>query len=65
MAGYPNLKLYVDGKWRRADRQPVINPAGESLLGTVPHATRADLDDALAATEQGQSLVSYVANETR
>ena len=35
------------------DGQPVINPADESVLGTVPHATRADLDAALAAAEKG------------
>jgi succinate-semialdehyde dehydrogenase/glutarate-semialdehyde dehydrogenase len=27
----------------------VINPADESVLGTVPHASRSDLDDALTA----------------
>jgi succinate-semialdehyde dehydrogenase/glutarate-semialdehyde dehydrogenase len=53
MVDYPDLKLYVAGEWRRADGQPVINPADESVLGTVPHATRADLDDALAAAERG------------
>ena len=53
MANYPDLKLYVAGEWRRADGQPVIDPADGSVLGTVPHATRADLDDALAAAEQG------------
>ena len=53
MANYPDLKLYVAGEWRQAASQPVINPADESVLGTVPHATRADLDDALAAAEQG------------
>ena len=47
------LKLYVAGAWRQADGQPVIDPADGSVLGTVPHATRADLDDALAAAEQG------------
>jgi succinate-semialdehyde dehydrogenase/glutarate-semialdehyde dehydrogenase len=31
----------------------VINPADESVLGTVPTATTADLDDALAAAERG------------
>ena len=31
----------------------MINPADESILGTVPHATRADLDDVLAAAEEG------------
>ncbi len=32
---------------------PIINPADESVLGTVPHATRADLDDALDAAVRG------------
>ena len=49
----PELKLYIGGEWRSRDGQPVINPADESILGTVPHATRADLDDALAAAEEG------------
>ena len=45
---YPDIELYIDGRWKRASGQPVINPADESVLGTVPTATRADLDDALA-----------------
>src|ERR1700679_1299848 len=53
MPSYPELKLYVGGEWRSRDGAPVINPADESILGTVPRATRADLDDALAAAEQG------------
>jgi len=53
MTLYPELKLYVGGEWRSRDGAPVINPADESILGTVPHATRADLDDALAAAEEG------------
>ncbi|MSQ55698.1 MAG: NAD-dependent succinate-semialdehyde dehydrogenase [Betaproteobacteria bacterium] len=53
MAKYPELKLRIGGEWRRRDGQPVINPHDESVLGTVPHATRADLDDALAAAEKG------------
>jgi succinate-semialdehyde dehydrogenase/glutarate-semialdehyde dehydrogenase len=31
----------------------VINPADESIIGTVPHATRTDLDAALSAAEEG------------
>ncbi len=58
MAGYPELKLYIGGEWRTAAGAPVINPADESVLGTVPHATRADLDDALAAAEEGFRLLS-------
>jgi succinate-semialdehyde dehydrogenase/glutarate-semialdehyde dehydrogenase len=51
MVRYPELKLYIGGEWKSAPGAPVINPADESVLGTVPHATRADLDAALAAAE--------------
>src|ERR1700748_3293240 len=53
MANYPKLQLRIGDRWKSADGQPVINPADESVLGIVPHATRADLDDALAAAGQG------------
>lgn len=53
MSQYPELKLYIGGEWKTAPGAPVINPADESVLGTVPHATRADLDNALAAAEHG------------
>jgi len=53
MPDYPELKLYVAGEWRRRDGAPVLNPADESVLGTVPHATTGDLDDALTAAEEG------------
>jgi succinate-semialdehyde dehydrogenase/glutarate-semialdehyde dehydrogenase len=51
---YPDLMLYIGGSWRKtADSLPVINPADESVIGAVPVASRSDLDDALAAAEQG------------
>jgi succinate-semialdehyde dehydrogenase / glutarate-semialdehyde dehydrogenase len=53
MTGYPNIELYIDGRWKKADGQPVLNPADETVLGTVPTATIADLDDAIAAAERG------------
>jgi len=53
MTGYPELELYIDGRWKRADGQAVLNPADETVLGTVPSATKADLDDAIAAAERG------------
>jgi succinate-semialdehyde dehydrogenase / glutarate-semialdehyde dehydrogenase len=56
MPAYPELRLYVGGEWKAAEGQPVINPADESILGTVPHATRADLDAALTAAEAGFRL---------
>ncbi len=53
MTHYPDLQLFIGGEWKSADGQPVLNPADESVLGIVPHATRADLDAALSAAESG------------
>lgn len=53
MTGYPSIELYIDGQWKKRDGQPVLNPADESVLGTVSAATIADLDDAIAAAERG------------
>jgi succinate-semialdehyde dehydrogenase/glutarate-semialdehyde dehydrogenase len=58
MANYPELKLYIDGQWISREGRPVLNPADETVLGTVPHATKADLDDALAAAEKGFKIWS-------
>src|SRR5262245_63406202 len=53
MTNYPEIQLYIDGRWKSAAGQPVINPADETELGVVPHATTRDLDDALQAAEKG------------
>ncbi|HWF95352.1 MAG TPA: NAD-dependent succinate-semialdehyde dehydrogenase [Xanthobacteraceae bacterium] len=53
MTNYPDLQLFIGGEWKSADGQPVLNPADESVIGIVPHATRADLDAALSAAESG------------
>lgn len=53
MTQYPQIKLLIGGEWRVRDGAPILNPADESVIGTVPHATRRDLDDALAAAESG------------
>jgi acyl-CoA reductase-like NAD-dependent aldehyde dehydrogenase len=60
---YPDIELYFDGRWKRASGQPVINPADESVLGTVPTATRADLDDALAAAQRICRLAQDVSGQ--
>ncbi len=62
---YPDIELYVDGRWRRASGAPIINPADESVLGTVPHATRADLDDALDAATRGFNVWRKTAPNAR
>jgi succinate-semialdehyde dehydrogenase/glutarate-semialdehyde dehydrogenase len=54
MTPYPDLQHYIGGRWTRgAGGWEVLNPADESVIGTVPLATRADLDDALAAAADG------------
>ncbi len=53
MTRYPDPELYIGGQWKKASGQPVINPANESVLGTVPTATKSDLDAALAAAADG------------
>ena len=53
---YPNVELFIDGKWRPAASGktiPVINPATEEPIGTVAHAAKADLDEALASADKG------------
>jgi molybdate transport system substrate-binding protein len=58
MTEYPELQLYVGGNWKSAGGQPVINSADESVIGTVPTATRSDLDAALSAAEEGLRIWS-------
>ncbi|MFG1391470.1 NAD-dependent succinate-semialdehyde dehydrogenase [Xanthobacter agilis] len=56
---YPSVQLHIDGVWRDAEGRrsiPVLNPATEEEIGAVAHASRADLDEALAATTRGFDL---------
>ncbi|MFF5297410.1 NAD-dependent succinate-semialdehyde dehydrogenase [Paractinoplanes globisporus] len=53
---YPELGLYIDGQWRPGGSgltAPVLNPATEEVLGQVPLATIADLDDAIVGARKG------------
>ncbi len=53
---YEGYGLFIDGAWRAArtgETLPVIDPADEELLGVIPKAGPADLDDALAAAAAG------------
>jgi succinate-semialdehyde dehydrogenase/glutarate-semialdehyde dehydrogenase len=65
MPDYPDLRLYIGGEWRSREGAPVLNPADETVLGVVPHATRADLDDALAAAQEGFRIWSRTAPARR
>ncbi|MHA6345381.1 NAD-dependent succinate-semialdehyde dehydrogenase [Roseivivax sp. CAU 1761] len=56
---YHDINLYIRGQWRPAsDRatKAVTDPASEDVLGTIPVATEADIDEALAAAEAGFAL---------
>lgn len=51
---YPDLQLYIGGTWRGADSTiDVVNPATEQIIGQLPVADTAALDDALAAAVDG------------
>jgi succinate-semialdehyde dehydrogenase / glutarate-semialdehyde dehydrogenase len=59
MQQYPDLQLYIGGAWRKGGPdQPVLNPADESVIGSVPVASRADLDDAVTASAEGLKVWS-------
>ncbi|OQW57117.1 MAG: NAD-dependent succinate-semialdehyde dehydrogenase [Proteobacteria bacterium SG_bin9] len=61
---YPNVQLLINGQWRASGSGktiPVLNPATEEVVGTVAHATKADLDEALAAAEKGFKVWRAVA----
>lgn len=52
---YTDLKLYIDGQWLGAENrksEDVINPATGKVLAKLPHASKADLDAALAAADK-------------
>ncbi|WP_341864234.1 NAD-dependent succinate-semialdehyde dehydrogenase [Gymnodinialimonas sp. 57CJ19] len=54
MYAYPDLQLYIDGKWRKtAEDMPVVNPATGQEIGRLPSAGKSDLEDAMAAAEKG------------
>jgi succinate-semialdehyde dehydrogenase / glutarate-semialdehyde dehydrogenase len=52
---YEQLALYIDGAFVGAEgrkTEPVVNPATGEVLAQLPHATREDLDRALAAAQR-------------
>ncbi len=63
---YPELKLFVGGEWRTTRRDmAVVNPATEQELGRLPCADISDLDDALAAAEEGFRIWSATSPRER
>jgi succinate-semialdehyde dehydrogenase / glutarate-semialdehyde dehydrogenase len=63
---YPALRLLIDNQWRTpAVGSAVLNPATEEVLGYLPHATVADIEDALAASERGFQTWRRMAPDAR
>jgi succinate-semialdehyde dehydrogenase/glutarate-semialdehyde dehydrogenase len=61
---YSNTQLFINGKWRPSQSGKtiaVLNPATEETIGTVAHADRADLDEALEAAARGFKVWRAVA----
>lgn len=61
MLDYPDTKLLIDNAWSTSSTGKtieVVNPATEAVIGHVCHASRDDLDRALAATERGFAIWS-------
>jgi succinate-semialdehyde dehydrogenase/glutarate-semialdehyde dehydrogenase len=55
-AGYMDTRLFIDGEWCDAQGGKtidVVNPATGGVIGTVAHASIADLERAVAAAQRG------------
>src|SRR6185295_9533365 len=52
---YASLEHYIDGNWVKPSgkSQEVMNPAKNTPLGELGHASKGDLDKALAAADKG------------
>src|SRR6187200_1957600 len=50
-----DLKLFIDGVWKSGegrDAHTVLNPVNASPIAEVPYATKADLEEALEASNR-------------
>jgi succinate-semialdehyde dehydrogenase/glutarate-semialdehyde dehydrogenase len=53
---YSDVLLFIDGQWTKAAGGrsiPVVNPSTGEPIGTVAHADKSDLDQALEAADKG------------
>lgn len=68
MTTYSSAAMYIDGRWTQGEsgeREDIVNPATEEVIGTVPHASLADLDRALEAAQRGFRLWRNTPVDTR
>ena len=58
---YENLELLINGNWTKgtsSEKEDVINPATEEILGVLPHASEIDLESALKSSLHGFEIWS-------
>lgn len=68
MSNYPSLHLLIGGEQVSGGSrvsEDVLNPATGDVIGSLPHATKDDLDRALAAAENGFHQWRRTAADTR
>ncbi|OZI32080.1 NAD-dependent succinate-semialdehyde dehydrogenase [Bordetella genomosp. 10] len=57
MLAYPEVRMRIGNEWRSGQSTlPVLNPVDNTLLGTVPKASREDIADAVRAAAAGLSV---------
>lgn len=66
MSVYPDISLFIGGEWRKTSETiPVVNPADEAVIGSVPVATAKDLDDAVDAAASAFQVWSVMSPRER
>ena len=55
------MKMYICGQWMDRDaRMPVINPFDQAPFDTVPRASAADVDAAIASAARGAAVMGQL-----
>jgi len=64
---YIKLGLFIDGNWKYESNtySDVLNPADETVLGKLPHASQADLEDAVDSAKSGFKIWKNTSPEKR
>jgi succinate-semialdehyde dehydrogenase/glutarate-semialdehyde dehydrogenase len=65
MHSYPPIRMLIGGEWIERSGLPVLNPSDESIIGSVPTATAADLSAAVAAAHEGARVWRHTAPSVR
>lgn len=65
MSAYPEIKMFIGGKWIPRAGEDILNPSDETVIGQVPHATNDDLDAALQAARKGFATWRRMSPEDR